>query len=76
MSNSVNDKDWKRMRRKSYHGFPPAKEYLKFEGSNGNIVTGDLQVNGYDEETEMWEVTDTGGVTHKVDEDTLYPNGI
>ena len=76
MSNSVNDKDWKRMRRKSYHGFPPAKDYLKFEGSTGNIVTGKLQVNGYDEETEMWEVTDTNGVIHKVDEDTLYPNGI
>ena len=76
MSNSVNDKDWKRMRRKSYHGFPPAKDYLKFEGSNGNIVTGDLQVNGYNEETEMWEVTDSRGVTHNVDEDTLYPKGI
>ncbi len=76
MSNSVNDKDWKRMRRKSYHGFPPAKEYLKFEGSDGNIVTGNLQVNGYDEETEMWEVTDSRGVTHNVDEDTLYPKGI
>ena len=76
MSNSVNDKDWKRMRRKSYHGFPPAKKYLKFEGSDGNIVTGDLQVNGYDEETEMWEVVDSRGVTHNVDEDTLYPNGI
>jgi len=76
MSNSVNDKDWKRMRRKSYHGFPPAKKYLKFEGSDGNIVTGDLQVNGYDEETEMWEVTDAGGITHNVDENTLYPKGI
>jgi hypothetical protein len=76
MSNSVNDKDWKKMRRKSYHGFPPAKKYLKFEGSDGNIVTGDLQVNGYDEETEMWKVTDSRGITHEVDEDTLYPNGI
>ncbi len=76
MSNSVNDKDWKRMRRKSYHGFPPAKDYLKFEGSTGNIVSGTLQVNGYNEETEMWEVTDTNGVIHEVDEDTLYPNGI
>ena len=76
MSNSVNDKDWKKMRRKSYHGFPPAKEYLKFEGSDGNIVTGDLQVNGYNEETETWEVTDSRGIIHNVDEDTLYPNGI
>ena len=77
MSNSVGDKDWKKMRRKSYHhGFPPAKKYLKFEGSDGNLVSGDLQVNGYNEETEMWEVTDAGGVIHNVDEDTLYPKGI
>ena len=76
MSNSVNDKDWKKMRRKSYHGFPPANDYLKFEGSDGNLVSGDLQVNGYNEETEMWEVTDAGGVIHNVDEDTLYPKGI
>ena len=76
MGNSVNDKDWKKMRRKSYHGFPPAKKYLKFEGSDGNLVSGDLQVNGYNEETEMWEVTDAGGVIHNVDEDTLYPKGI
>ena len=81
MSNSVKDEDWKKMRRKGFNYHPRGQktsdgEYLQFEGSDGNLVTGDLQVNGYNEETKMWEVTDTNGVTHEVDEDTLYPKGI
>lgn len=79
MSNSTKDEDWKKMRRKGFNYHPHGQttsDYLQFEGSTGNIVTGKLQVNGYDEETKMWEVTDTNGVTHEVDEDTLYPNGI
>jgi len=79
MSNSTKDEDWKKMRRKGFNYHPHGQktsDYLQFEGSDGNIVTGDLQVNGYDEETKMWKVTDTNGVAHEVDEDTLYPNGI
>jgi len=79
MSNSTKDEDWKKMRRKGFNYHPHGQttsDYLQFEGSTGNIVTGKLQVNGYDEETKMWKVTDTNGVTHEVDEDTLYPKGI
>ena len=79
MSNSTKDEDWKKMRRKGFNYHPHGQttsEYLQFEGSDGNLVTGKLQVNGYDEETKMWKVTDTNGVAHEVDEDTLYPNGI
>tara|TARA_R110002126_G_scaffold124247_1_gene266112 strand:+ start:71 stop:1948 length:1878 start_codon:yes stop_codon:yes gene_type:complete len=79
MSNSTKDEDWKKMRRKGFNYHPHGQttsEYLQFEGSDGNLVTGKLQVNGYDEETKMWKVTDTNGVAHEVDEDTLYPKGI
>ena len=79
MSNSTKDEDWKKMRRKGFNYHPygqTTSDYLQFEGSDGNLVTGDLQVNGYDEETKMWKVTDSRGVTHNVDEDTLYPKGI
>lgn len=79
MSNSIKDEDWKKMRRKGFKHHPAGQttsDYLPFEGSTGNIVTGKVQVNGYDEQTKMWKVTDTNGVIHEVDEDTLYPNGI
>ena len=79
MSNSVKDEDWKKMRRKNFNYHPQGQttsDYLQFEGSTGNLVTGPLQVVGYDEDNEMYEVVDNNGVTHNIDEDTLYPEGI
>ena len=86
MSNSTKDEDWKKMRRKTnkYHGYQPVKEgnYLAFETNIGGsppqtrTVTGPLQVVSYDEQTGMYTVNDEHNIEHKVDEDTLYPNGI
>ena len=79
MSNSVKDEDWKKMRRKNFNYHPQGQttsDYLQFEGSTGNLVTGPLQVVGYDEDNEMYEVVDNNVVTHNIDEDTLYPEGI
>lgn len=79
MSNSVKDEDWKKMRRKNFNYHPQGQttsDYLQFEGSTGNLVTGPLQVVGYDEDNKMYEVVDNNGVTHNIDEDTLYPEGI
>jgi len=86
MSNSTKDEDWKKMRRKTnkYHGYQPVNEgdYLAFETNIGGrssrtrTVTGPLQVVSYDEQTGMYTVNDEHNIEHKVDEDTLYPNGI
>ena len=84
MSNSVGDKDWKKMRRKTHkhHGYQPVTDYLQFKTNIGGnppqhvTVTGPLQVTSYDEETGMYTVNDENNIEHKVDEETLYPNGI
>ena len=78
MSKDVSGDDWKSMRRKKaeYHGYAPVNNYLRFEKPDGNLASGPLTVNGYNEETKMYDVQDQNNNTMQVDEETLYPNGI
>ena len=85
MSVNVKGDDWKKMRRKKseYHGYAPVNDYLAFRGIGGTQVEGTLTVKGFnpsnnaaDGTSGVYEVVDSNGKTHFVDEETLYPNGI
>jgi len=85
MSKDVSGNDWKSMRRKKseYHGYQPVTNYLAFEAIDGATVEGPLTVvafnpsqNNEDGTGGLYEVTDSNGKTHMVEEETLYPNGI